>query len=54
MHLSWSKSGLPLSSGLSLHLASVDRWTEGDYVCTAANGVGQPAMTSVSVGVLCE
>ena len=56
--VSWSrKSGqtsFPLSSGLSLQLARVDRQTEGEYVCTAANGVGQPAVASVSVSVLCK
>ena len=28
--------------------------TEGEYVCTAANGVGQPALASVTVSVLCK
>ena len=56
--VSWSRragqASFPLSSGLSLHLARVDRQTEGEYVCTAANGVGQPAVASVTVSVLCE
>ena len=56
--VSWSRRSGPASwpaqSGLSLHLARVDRTTEGEYVCTAANGVGQPAVASVSVSVLCK
>ena len=56
--VSWSRrsgqASFPLSSGLSLDLARVDRMTEGEYVCTAANGVGQPALASVTVSVLCK
>ena len=56
--VSWSRrtgqTSFPLTSGLSLHLAGVDRQAEGEYVCTAANGVGQPAVASVAVSVLCK
>ena len=56
--VSWSRrsgqASFPLTSGLSLHLAGVDRQAEGEYVCTATNGVGQPAVASVTVSVLCE
>ena len=52
--VTWSRQGLSLTSGLSLELGKVDRSSEGEYVCTAANGVGQPAVTTVTVGVLCK
>lgn len=56
--VSWSRrSGLSIpgsqsGSGLSLQLLSVDRQSEGEYVCTATNGVGQPAMAAIDVNVL--
>ena len=52
--VTWSRQGLSLSPGLSLQLSEVDRTSEGEYVCTAANGVGQPAVTTVRVAVLCK
>lgn len=53
----WSKEGGRLPSGaeseegLSMTLAEVDRHVEGRYVCTADNGVGQPASATMSVAV---
>ena len=41
-------------AGLSLDLVNVDRHANGDYICTASNGVGMPASASISVEVQCK
>ena len=57
----WTKEGGGLVSqgktvmaGSGLVLASVTREDEGLYICTASNGVGAPASTSVKLTVLCK
>lgn len=53
----WSRQEGPLPSGLqseqgqSLTLAEVDRHVEGTYLCTADNGIGQPASAAMTVTV---
>ena len=37
--------------GLSMTLEGVDRHVEGTYVCTADNGVGEPASASMAITV---
>lgn len=37
--------------GLSMTLEGVDRHVEGTYVCTADNGIGNPASASMSISV---
>ncbi|XP_066960736.1 lachesin-like [Macrobrachium rosenbergii] len=40
-----------MSTGYSITLAEVDRHVEGTYVCTADNGIGEPASDAMSVVV---
>jgi len=51
--ISWTKKVGSISpiAGLSLDLVNVDRHANGDYICTASNGVGMPASASISVEV---
>lgn len=55
--ISWSRqqghlpSGAQSEEGLSITLENVDRHVEGTYICTASNGVGAPASTSMTVEV---
>lgn len=37
-----------------LSIENMDRHKGGVYICTANNGVGEPALSQVSVHVLCE
>ena len=37
--------------GTSLLIEDIDRHAEGNYVCTADNGIGEPATASMEVMV---
>ncbi|XP_050710598.1 protein amalgam-like isoform X2 [Eriocheir sinensis] len=53
----WTRQEGPLPSGLSSHegktlfLHGVDRHVEGTYLCTADNGVGEPASAAMTITV---
>ena len=53
----WSKdegllpSGAETEEGLSMTFEGVDRHVEGQYTCTADNGVGKPASVTMTVEV---
>lgn len=55
--ISWSRrqghlpSGAQSEEGLSITIANVDRHVEGDYICTASNGIGDPDSTSMTIEV---
>jgi len=51
--ISWTKKVGSISpmSGLSLDLLDVDRHANGEYICTASNGVGIPASASMLVEI---
>eukprot|EP00090_Calanus_glacialis_P044461 TRINITY_DN7935_c0_g1_i1.p1 TRINITY_DN7935_c0_g1~~TRINITY_DN7935_c0_g1_i1.p1 ORF type:complete len:540 (-),score=51.18 TRINITY_DN7935_c0_g1_i1:141-1760(-) len=51
--ITWTKKVGSISpiSGLSLDLVDVDRHANGEYICTASNGVGVPASASISVEI---
>ncbi|KAK7079666.1 hypothetical protein SK128_026772, partial [Halocaridina rubra] len=56
--ISWSRkqghlpSGAQSEEGLSITIANVDRHVEGDYICTASNGIGDPDSTSMTIEVM--
>ena len=45
---------MPALFGLSLDLVNVDRHANGEYICTASNGVGEPANASIIVEIQCK
>ena len=49
----WYRAHTLLDTGLSLSL-NLTRHTEGQYLCVADNGIGQPANKSFTISVLCE
>ncbi|KAB7502752.1 Lachesin [Armadillidium nasatum] len=55
--IKWSKesgrlpSGNQEEMGYSMTLENVDRHVEGTYICTADNGIGEPASTSMKLTV---
>lgn len=55
--ISWSRqqghlpSGAQSEEGLSITLENVDRHVEGNYICTASNGIGDPDSTYMTVEV---
>ena len=40
--------------GLSLQLENVGRTDAGIYICTANNGVGEPASAQITVNINCK
>ncbi|KAL7630466.1 UNVERIFIED_CONTAM: hypothetical protein RMT77_019367 [Armadillidium vulgare] len=55
--ITWSKkdghlpSGAKSEEGFSITFQGVDRHVEGTYICTAANGIGEPSSTYIKVQV---
>ncbi|XP_066943985.1 lachesin-like [Macrobrachium rosenbergii] len=55
--ISWSRkmghlpSGEQAEEGSSLTFENIDRHVEGVYICTAANGIGNPSSTTMTVEV---
>ncbi|XP_064094280.1 neural cell adhesion molecule 2-like isoform X2 [Macrobrachium nipponense] len=44
-------SGAQSEKGLSIIINDVDRHVEGDYVCTASNGIGEPSSAAMTIEV---
>ena len=55
-NITWTKDGSPtvLYQGETYSISNIQRQADGDYTCTAWNGVGQRANATATVAVHCK